>query len=73
MWCKDWEGLYPKWVETDLQTLQKLEENKIIDFCLPMWENQTGTVKKSILNLRNRSSYWEQANKVIPLGNIGLC
>lgn len=56
-----------------LQTLQKLEENKVINLCLPIWENQTEAVKKGILNLRNRrSTYGEEANKIIALGNVGL-
>lgn len=36
-----------------------------------MWENQAEAVKKRILQ-KQSSSYEEEANKVIPLGNVGL-
>lgn len=36
-----------------------------------MWENQAEAVKKWILQ-KQSLSYEEEANKVIPLGNVGL-
>lgn len=69
-WCKERERLSPKWVKMDLQIWQN-RKNKIISPCLPMWENQTEAVKKGIPK-KQSSSYKEEANKVIPLGSVGL-